>query len=391
MFPLLQNGDQVYVKKINFNNLDIDDILLVKINSNYVIHRLIYKSKKYVVSKGDNNYKSDGKIYPRQIIGRISKFKRNGRIFDLDSCYLYQSGMYLSEILKVKKKFEKEKINFLFLKGLPIHLYFEKSLPRRIYADCDILIDRKDWPMAKKIIEDFGYRSADNSLSKYHKKNKRRLNETLYLKKIKNFPIFFDIHFDAFTLISQLDKLNELYPQELIDKMTDKFLSEKQIIRIENEYYPILSPVNLIIFLCLHILSHNFKKIYRYEILHIVVKKYCPRSDFDQNEFIQNVKEFHLQNFIYPSLSLLKHYFNSPIKNAVFEALKPSLLTQKYINNKILTTNIFDGEDRLNAGIIRFINLFVLSPQPIYLKLMVVSKVDVLYTIYWVIKKKFNV
>jgi hypothetical protein len=62
------------------------------------------------------------------------------------------------EIIKIKRAFEEENIDFVFLKGLPLHLYYEKTHPKRIYADCDVLINKKDFLEAEKIIIKFGYK-----------------------------------------------------------------------------------------------------------------------------------------------------------------------------------------------------------------------------------------
>ena len=142
MFPLFHPNEILYYQKTSFNQIKVNDILLIKKNEQLITHRVIYKSKKYLITKGDNNFFSDGKIYPQQIISQVYAFKRQGKIFPLNTFYLLQSSYYLKEIIKVKSLFEKEKIDFVFLKGLPLHLYFKGFYPKRIYADCDILIDK---------------------------------------------------------------------------------------------------------------------------------------------------------------------------------------------------------------------------------------------------------
>ncbi len=82
MLPILHPNDVVQYKKINFKQIRINDIILVHKNKRLFTHRIIYKTDRYLITKGDNNLESDGKIYPRQIIGKVAKVKRDGKEFD---------------------------------------------------------------------------------------------------------------------------------------------------------------------------------------------------------------------------------------------------------------------------------------------------------------------
>jgi Peptidase S24-like. len=138
MLPILRPNDIVYFKKIPFLKIKVNDLIIFKKKNQLITHRVIYKTKKYLITKGDNNPNSDGKIYPKQILGRVYQVKRNGQIFKPETFYLIQSTHYFSEIVKIKNEFDKENINYVFLKGLPLHLYFEGTHPKRLYADCDV-------------------------------------------------------------------------------------------------------------------------------------------------------------------------------------------------------------------------------------------------------------
>ena len=138
MLPVILPKDGLYFKPITLHKLKTDDIIIFTLKDKLVTHRVIFKTTKYIIAKGDNNPFSDGKIFAKQIIGRVYKIKRNGKIFNLGDLYLIQSTVYFGEIIKIKKTLEKQKIDFLFLKGLPLHIYYEKKHPQRIYADCDV-------------------------------------------------------------------------------------------------------------------------------------------------------------------------------------------------------------------------------------------------------------
>ena len=151
MEPIFHENDVLYFKKIAFKSIKVNDIVSIKKGKQLISHRVIYKTNKYLVTKGDNNPISDGKIFPKQIIGKVYQVKRKGQIFDPEQLYLLQSTLYFQEIVKIKTKLDKQGINYVFLKGLPLHLYFEKTHPRRIYLDCDVLVDKKDFFKAEKI------------------------------------------------------------------------------------------------------------------------------------------------------------------------------------------------------------------------------------------------
>ena len=183
----------------------------------------------------------------------------------------FQSEVYFPEILKLKQCFEAGKIDFLFLKGLPLHLYFEESPPRRILADCDVLIDKNAKEKVKKIFDRLGYQLAETAYSKFHQRLKDKLTEATYFKLINNCLVAFDVHFEVVFLMNQLGRMDALYPQSLVDEMTRKFLKQKQKVKIKGREFPILSPSNLIIYLSLHFFHHNFMCIHRLKFLNKIV------------------------------------------------------------------------------------------------------------------------
>ncbi len=158
MFPLLLDGDVLYLKKIKFGKIRVNDIITVKNKNNYFTHRVIYKGNNFLVTKGDNNHETDSKVYSKDIVGIVENVKRQGNIFNPEQIYLLQSSLYFAEIVKIKNILEKNKIEHVFLKGLPLHLYFEKTHPRRIYADCDILISKLHYSKAISILKHMGYK-----------------------------------------------------------------------------------------------------------------------------------------------------------------------------------------------------------------------------------------
>lgn len=412
MQPVLNPDDVLYFKKISFTKIKLNDIVLVFKNNTPFAHRVIYKSKKYIITKGDNNPRSDGKVYPPQIIGKVYQIKRSGQIISLENLYLIQSTFYFNEIIKIKKLFEQNNINFVFLKGLPLHLYFEKSHPRRIYADCDVLIASIDYRKAERILKQQGFKKHDTSLTPLFGKLKDKLTEATFVKKgsdlnirqglTPGIPIVFDVHLEPVFLMNQLGKLNALYPEKLLKKVTTDFLTNKQYITVQHQKFPILSNENLIIYLSLHFFHHNFQGIYRLDFLDRVIKKTLldvpPRRWQDDSfevfssllDIARRINYYRLENFTYPVFLLLKKYYQTKLPNSFLKLIQPDISKLNYIKQNIMTINIFDDESRLSAGINRFKKIFYLSPEPMYQKIMVIFNPAVVNAVFWVLMKKIR-
>jgi len=402
MFPVLLNEDIVYLKKIRYPQLKVNDIITVKKFHKLFTHRIIFKTAKHLITKGDNNLTSDGKIYPRQIIGRVYQMKRKGKVINPENLYLVQSSLYFTEIVKIKKALEKEKIDFVFLKGLPLHLYYEGSHPRRIYADCDVLIVEKDYLKAKKILEKAGYKYHDDSYSKFHKILKNKQTEFSFYKNINKFPVLFDVHLEPVFMMNQLGELTELYPQVLVNRLTIEFLNSKQSITIQNEKFLLLNSYFLILYLALHFFHHNFRGSHRLELLDKVIRKAVLLTSPQGNPYIpatpgvflslsEIITKYKLQNFVYPAFVLLKKLYKTPMPQDFLKSIQPSNFQLQYLSSIINHPSlVFDDEPRVKAGITRFKNLFFLSPNPWWGRLMIIFNTQVIYSVIWVIWRKFK-
>ncbi len=372
MFPLLMNGDIVYFQKIHFKNININDIIIFKQKDRYITHRVIYKTYSYLITKGENNFKADPKVYKKDIIGKLEKVKRGNIEFNPELFYLMQSSAYINEILKVKKLFQKNNIPFVFLKGLPIHLHYEKNPPRRIYTDCDLLIHIDNFLTIKKYFHTLGYAISDNSISK---KNRQTFSEISFFKKIKNVIVVFDIHVEPVFMMTQINVTKELYSQFLMEKMTQDFLKSKKNILIEKTQYPILKPSHLIVYLCLHFFHHNFKGAFRLSFIHAIITK--ENNNDMWKELVNFGKNYQLGNFIYPVLLLLNIYYKTFIPGEVFKLLKPDNYLQRKIGEYCVSDSFFNDESRLFGGINRLILIISLSPNSLHKKLLLFGNKEI--------------
>jgi signal peptidase I len=391
MLPILRPNDIVYFKKTPFLKIKVNDLIIFKKKNQLITHRVIYKTKKYLITKGDNNPNCDGKIYPKQILGKVYQIKRNGQIFKPETFYLIQSTHYFSEIVKIKNEFDKENINYVFLKGLPLHLYFEGTHPKRLYADCDVLVDKKDFQKAEEILFSFDYQKADTSLSYFQKKLQDKQVENAYFKTINGFTVVFDLHLEVVFMMTQLGKLEALYPQKLIDNLTEEFLKIKRKIKINNEPFLILDTCYLLLYLALHLFHHNFSGAFRYDFLDKVIKK-SKISIKSWQEIALIIKKYQLNNFVFPVFFLLKKYYQSPISKNFFKKIQPKPLHNVYtmFTQFLHEINIFNDEPRIRAGIKRFLYLFIFSPSPFWKKILIIFNPQVIFAVLWVVWKKIK-
>lgn len=387
MLPILYPKDLIFFKKTSFQQCRTNDIIIFKKQSQFLTHRVIYKSKSHLITKGDNNQQSDGKIPPKQIIGKAYQIKRNKIIINPDNIYLMQSTLYFGEIIKIKRLFNGAHIDFVLLKGLPLHLYYEKTHPKRTYADCDVLVNKNDFQKAEKILLKQGYKKQDTSLSKGQKNMKDKESELAYFKIINGFIVMFDLHLEVVFMMTQLGKLDAVYPQKLIDKLTEECLKTKRQIKINNKSFQILDTRYLILYLSLHFFHHNYRGAFRLDFLDKIIRKSKLNSDLT-NQLTNKVKNYRLENFIYPTFILLKKYYKTPIPQSFLKSIKPrNPLTLKLVN-LLINTSIFDDEPRIRAGINRFKNIFFLSPYPLWKKLFIFINLQVVYSILWITSRR---
>ena len=375
MLPLIAPGSDITFKKVGFNQLSVNDLVLFKQYSQLVCHRLIYRTPDYLITKGDNNLNSDGRIYPSQILGRLIAIKYNRQVIIPESLYLAQSTHYLQEIILLNRTFNKANLNYLFLKGLPLYLYYEKAHPKRFYADCDVLIDKSDLTKAIKILKQHGYLWSKKSLAPLLGRMKRYEPELVFYKTIKGFTVTFDLHQELVFLMTELGQLNSLYPTDLHQQLTAEALKAKRLIKYGGQSFPVLSAKHLVLYLGLHLFHHNFTGAFRYRFLKKVISIEQKRNRLQWRELRRLIKQYYLQNYLNPVFSLLKKYYqvNCPLY----------IKTRKTINIKYL--DIFSQQGRMLSGLTRFRNLFWLSPRPFWRRLLVFVNPLTLATAIWVV------
>ena len=82
MKPLINEGDKLYIQKAKIAELKIGEVIVFYNEKKLISHRVIKKTNKFVVTKGDNNLFIDPPISNKHILGRIMRI--SGKYGDLD-------------------------------------------------------------------------------------------------------------------------------------------------------------------------------------------------------------------------------------------------------------------------------------------------------------------
>ena len=167
-------------------------------------------------------------------------------------------------------------------------------------------------------------------------------------------------------MMTQLGKLEALYPQRLIDRLTKDFLKTKRKIKINNEEFLILNTCFLILYLSLHLFHHNFTGAFRYDFLDKVIRK-NKLSINKWKDIALIINKYQLQNFIYPVFFFLKKYYQTLIPKNFLNQIKPNFYTifTLLFTQHLHKINIFNDEPRLKAGIKRFY-IFLFYPPLLF-------------------------
>lgn len=388
MLPLLQDKDLVHCQKFSFSKVKIDQIIVFTKAKEIITHRVIYKTPKYLITKGDNNPKSDGRIYPKQIIAKITQFKRRNKIFNLATIYLIQSSVYLQQIIKVKQALDKQGLSYVFLKGLPLHLYYENVHPKRIYADCDVLVNQNDFAKAEQILLKQGYQKAAKSLSPLQQRLKTYEPESVYYKVLNGFMVTFDLHQEAVFMMTELGKLNALYPNKLLQQFTQECLASFRTVTYQSQSFRILNPELLVVYLALHLFHHNFRGAFRYQFLDRVIQTEVKQKRVNWTKAKVITDKYCLANYLYAAFWLLSKYYHALVPRSFIKSLKPTPFVLNRLNLKDI--DIFSNQTRVKAGIQRFLYLFWLSPRFIFFRFLVFFNPLVIYTGLWAVYQYFS-
>ncbi|MCX6731044.1 MAG: nucleotidyltransferase family protein [Candidatus Roizmanbacteria bacterium] len=387
MYPLLQDGDIVKYIQMPFRNIHLNQIILTYQNNELITHRVVYKTKNICITRGDNNFIADMPIKKKGILAKVVCFKRDKIWYGLEDLYYIQSKVYLKEIKKFEAIFQSCNIPHVFLKGVLISLRYERTIPKRLYGDCDVLIQRSDYKKIIKAFSKLGYSLIHKPSSSFTSlKEPSERAEISFSKIVNNLPIIFDVHFEAVFLITQLKGMDFIFPKEQLMKFSSGILERREEVHINDIDYPLCSVPDQILYLALHIFNHNFSDSLRYDFLSTVIKRKATKKTFQKLTRI--ILEFKLEGYVYPVFILINKYYNKIIPSAFISSIKPSPLKRWVAKNIVEKVDIFshDAQD-----LKKVYYLFFLSSEPIWKKFFLFIHPETIHAVLWVARKRSRI
>jgi signal peptidase I len=381
MIPTLLPGDVITVKRCRFSRIAVGDIILAHRGRMVLTHRVIYRTKSFLILRGDHNLQSDGKIFAPHVIGRVITVKRRGKNMNPEDISHAQSLAYMKELGAVDREFAKVGISYLILKVLPLHAIYDKYLPRRLYADCDLLVSQADWKKAVRAVRSLGFVHIVRSLSPVFENIQNMETEESFIK-YGPYPVVLDIHYNAMILISQIGALDALYPNGMVRNMNIEFLSHARRVTVLGRTYPILSPEHLIVYAALNFFHHNMRGIHRLDFLQRVLKAELRNPDV-LSRAADIIQRYNIERFVLPTFHALNTYYRLKSSRKIIRLTlnRRSIRGYKF---SVAYMKIFDDEGRIEAGMHRFFYLFQASPRPLVKRLTVFTSPEVLYSIVWI-------
>lgn len=103
MFPWMRSGDQVFVRRWNFELLRPGDVILFERNEQFFVHRVLagMTSDYSVVTKGDALDAVDAPVTREEFLGRATRIHRRNRHIDIESLGQAVTARLLARISKL--------------------------------------------------------------------------------------------------------------------------------------------------------------------------------------------------------------------------------------------------------------------------------------------------
>lgn len=373
MFPILISGDILFYKKRN--KYRVNDIVIVKNKKSFITHRIIYKNKKTIYTKGDSNLAADNPVSEDNIIGKIFFIKRGNKILDINYLYQFQNKIYLNELIKINKVFKVKKIKYFFIKGFPYYYKYLNGKNNFFYKDCDILIKKTFLNKSTTILKELGFNQINKNLNF---KNSDLSTDNLFVKKINNVLVNIELHTEINFLTSQFPFVNKyFYNTNLTNMLNSDFFKNLVYLNIKNEKFPILNKKNFIFYQLLHLFHHNFKPVYKIEF----IKKFLNKKTI--NNIYKMSKKYCLSEIVNITIYILNTMY--PIKKA---NIKKSFFYKFYGNQA--KKSIMNYEKRYKAGLIRIINIFLFSEISFTKKIIFLFNKKIYATIFEILIRRIN-
>ena len=109
MYPLLRAGDVATIEKCNIVALKRGDIAVFKSENKWIVHRYFKKqlldNKYLITTKGDSRVWIDTPFLEDEFIGKLTSFRRRGRVYSLSSNFYKILGFVIVYTSKLNTLF----------------------------------------------------------------------------------------------------------------------------------------------------------------------------------------------------------------------------------------------------------------------------------------------
>ena len=252
----IRNDDNIeYHQDVNWNNL-------INLAGEHKVEEIIYP----LIEKNEFNFNSDNKI-----LEELKTFTLYTAISEIRK---------LSYLENIFNKFEKDKIQFIALKGLVLRNIYPKA-EQRIMYDVDLLVRKKDLKVATEALQAIDYEVIENN------KNSIKFMH-------RSYPII-ELHW---TLIKD---------KELDEAIWDRVIKEK----VSNKQILTLGYEDFLVYLCNNTIENISKHgLNLRQIIDILLFSEANTDKIDWTSFKKRAKEQGIEKFVLVIFSICSILFN---------------------------------------------------------------------------------
>jgi len=220
---------------------------------------------------------------------------------------------FFAELERILKLLKETGVEPIVLKGGALADGVYKNIALRPIEDIDLLVKKFDFPATKAVFMRLGYEIQQEKIlpSKAHRDFEKEMHKPfekfeteLHFFKGKR-EYFFDVHWNLLIICDSKVK-------EAIQLNMEKIWERKKVYPFGATSGYLMSPEDLLIYLCLHLRERHFERarsrlIWWYDI-YKALKIF--KDDFDWDYFIASVREYEACESIYPLIFTLKEWFD---------------------------------------------------------------------------------
>ena len=98
MWPFLKSNDIAIIKKVNFEDVILGDVLVFRANNKILAHRVMSVNIDSVICKGDSCVSCDPIVLKNSILGKIASINRAGKKIDFTAKKIQQKNRIIAKL-----------------------------------------------------------------------------------------------------------------------------------------------------------------------------------------------------------------------------------------------------------------------------------------------------